>query len=157
VAHEPGLLILDEPFSGLDPINTKVIEGLIRELKEQGTTIIFSTHRMEQVEELCENIALINDGRVVLEDNITTVRKKYQKNIYHLNFIGDAGFLDQVAGLEVLERRPHETIVRIPDGKVPDTLRSIADSGVELLKFELHLPRLNEIFIEVVNNSKVHA
>lgn len=152
IAHNPGLLILDEPFSGLDPVNTKLVEREIFRLKDEGTTIIFSTHRMEQVEELCDHIALMNRGQVVLEDEITKVRKDFQKDVYHISFLGDRHHLENVAGLRILEITDKSAKVELSDGEQDrnQLLRRLADSPLEILSFSLHLPRLNEIFIELV-------
>ena len=89
-------MILDEPFSGLDPVNTKLIEEQIHRLKDEGTTIIFSTHRMEQVEELCDYIALMNKGQRMLEDDITSVRKQFQRDLYRIEFVGNKSELSAI-------------------------------------------------------------
>jgi ABC-2 type transport system ATP-binding protein len=153
VAHEPDLLILDEPFSGLDPVNTRVLEKEIHRMQANGTTIIFSTHRMEQVEELCNYIALINKGNVILEDQIQTVRQQFRKNIYHLEFSGPAEWLDTVPGIEILSRNHSSVMLRpLAEGGDRSLLALLAESPLSVLKFELHLPRLNEIFIELVQD-----
>lgn len=151
VAHEPELLILDEPFSGLDPINTKLIESEIFNLKKKGITIIFSTHRMEQVEELCDYIALIDNGKVKLTDGIQETRKKFQKNIYQLEFSGDAEEINQLTGIRVLDLREKQAQVELLPGRTAKQLmQELVSSPLEVIKFELHLPRLQEIFIELV-------
>lgn len=155
IAHKPSLLILDEPFSGLDPVNTKLIEKEIVRLKDEGTTIIFSTHRMEQVEELCDHIALMNKGQVVLENEITQVRKDFQKDVYHISFLGDKQYLQAVSGLTILELTDKSAKVELAGGNQDrnQLLRRLADSPLEILSFSLHLPRLNEIFIDLVGGS----
>jgi ABC-2 type transport system ATP-binding protein len=153
VAHQPDLLILDEPFSGLDPVNAQLIEDIIVDLNERGTTILFSTHRMEQVEELCDHIGLFNRGKLVLEDDITSVRKQFQRNEYRVDFVGDPTFVHElnVPGLELKSSTERSVTLRIPDDGNPKALmHAIVDSPVEVLKIELHLPRLQEIFIELV-------
>lgn len=158
IAHRPRLLILDEPFSGLDPVNAKLIESEILKLKADGTTIIFSTHRMEQVEELCDYIALINKGQVMLEDDITTVRKNFQKSVYQLDFVGDKAVLDQLKVLKVLESTDKSAKVEITPGfSSRDMLIALAQSPLEILTFQLHLPRLNEIFIELISSEGTHV
>ncbi len=155
VAHDPKLLILDEPFSGLDPVNTQVIESEIKRLKAAGTTIIFSTHRMEQVEELCDNIALINRGKVMLENSIQTVRRQFQKNVYHIEFEGNQADLAALPGLTWISLTDRAGVLQLAEGYTQKQfLRTLIDSPVELLRFEHHLPRLNEIFIELVSKSK---
>jgi ABC-2 type transport system ATP-binding protein len=155
VAHEPQLLILDEPFSGLDPVNTQVIESEIHRMKAQGITIIFSTHRMEQVEELCDNIALINRGKVMLENNIQVVRRQFQKNIYHLGFEGDPAALASVPGIDWISLTEGTGKLQLSAGQTQkQLLQQLIDSPVEIIRFEHHLPRLNEIFIELVSQAK---
>mgnify|MGYP001212068005 CR=1 FL=1 len=155
VAHDPKLLILDEPFSGLDPVNTQVIESEIKRMKAAGTTIIFSTHRMEQVEELCDNIALIDRGRVLLENSIQMVRRQFQKNVYHIEFEGSQAHLTALPGVDWVSLTDRAGILKLAEGYTQkQMLRTLIDSPVELLRFEQHLPRLNEIFIELVSKSK---
>ncbi len=151
VAHEPDLLILDEPFSGLDPVNAKLIEGEIIRLKKQGTTIIFSTHRLEQVEELCDYIALINKGEVMLQDEITKVRKQFQKPMYRIDYVGERSAWQQMSGLKVMDLSDQTAMLRLQEGQDGrDIMRRLIDSPLEILNFELHLPSLTEIFIELV-------
>jgi ABC-2 type transport system ATP-binding protein len=157
VAHRPQLLILDEPFSGLDPVNTRIMEQEIRRMAQEGTTIIFSTHRMEQVEELCQYIALMNRGKMVLEDEIQTVRHQFQKNLYQIAFKGDPALLTQIPNVSIEEMGERQAMLMLAEGQsTNDLLRLLADSPLEILKFELHLPRLNEIFIALVGNEKTH-
>ena len=151
VAHEPKLLILDEPFSGLDPVNAKLIESEIYRLKEQGTTIIFSTHRLEQVEELCDYIALINKGEVMLENEITEVRQQFQRQVYRVDFRGNRSVIQGLAGVKVNELTDKTAMIELQGNTdYKDVLRQLIDSPLEILTFELHLPRLTEIFIELV-------
>ena len=150
VAHSPKLLILDEPFSGLDPVNTQLIKDIILELKGEGTTTIFSTHRMEQVEEMCDYIGLIDNSQVILEDEIWNVKKKYNKNIYNIESEGDLSFIKEMPGLTVLEMKNKHIIIKFGETiSTRDFLLKVIDK-VEITKFELKLPALNEIFIELV-------
>ncbi len=158
VAHQPKLLILDEPFSGLDPVNTKVIEQEIHRMKDQGTTIIFSTHRMEQVEELCDSIALINKGKVILEDEVRNVRRRFQKNLYHLEFQGEAQTLHQLRGVEVTIDTPERATIIFEDRRSQqDILHQLVDLPLEIISFNLSMPRLNEIFIELVSEKQLES
>ncbi|MEM6348665.1 MAG: ATP-binding cassette domain-containing protein [Bacteroidota bacterium] len=151
VGHEPRLLILDEPFSGLDPVNTRIIEQEIRRMAAEGTTIIFSTHRMEQVEELCDEIALMNQGQKILEDPIRGVRQRFQKNLFDLEFIGAVEALSEIAGIKVESSQAGKAQVALQENQNRnDLLRLLADSPLEITKFEQHMPRLNEIFIQLV-------
>jgi ABC-2 type transport system ATP-binding protein len=153
IVHEPKLIILDEPFSGFDPINANLLKDEILELKQRGTTIIFSTHRMESVEELCDNIALINKSKVVLHGEKKEVKNRFKDNSYSVEYIGS---LSPVAnGFEVLDTKIVE------DGLMKSHIRNIQEvpvnqligdliSQVELKSFNENIPSFNEIFIKVV-------
>lgn len=154
VAHKPSLLILDEPFSGLDPINTQLIEDKIRELNQGGTTLIFSTHRMEQVEELCDTIALINNGKVILQDPIDKVRKQFQKDLFHIGYSGDGRELEKVQGVEVLELEESKALIGYPVANSGELLRAISTLELDVTSFSVHQPRLQEIFIEMVQRKE---
>jgi len=154
VGHRPKLLILDEPFSGLDPVNALVIENTMRELKADGTTIIFSTHRLEQVEEFCDKIALINKGKVILEDNVQAIRKKFQKNQYRVEFTGGNAWTAEMPQWDFAEITDTHATIGLQSGQTgKDLLRALVDAPTELLKVELAMPRLTEIFIELVGGT----
>ncbi|MEQ8220945.1 MAG: ATP-binding cassette domain-containing protein [Candidatus Eremiobacterota bacterium] len=155
VAHGPKLLILDEPFSGLDPVNTQLIKDIILELKKEGTTTIFSTHRMEQVEEMCDYIGLIDNSQVILEDEIWNVKKKYNKNIYRIEAEGDMTFVREISGLTLLEMKNKHVTVRFHENFTAKEFLSKVIDKVDITKFELKLPGLNEIFIELVGGGGV--
>lgn len=151
VVHQPKLLILDEPFSGLDPVNTNLIKEEIKELSKQGASIIFSTHRMEQVEEICQHIVLINKGRNVLEGKVADIRQRFKQHLFHIGFDGrlpsDFG---QRAG--IVKAEDDAVTVQLPsDGQHSDALlRYLLDAGVHIRSFHEILPSLNEIFIQQV-------
>jgi len=150
IVHEPTLLILDEPFTGLDPINTSLIQDEIFRLKNLGVTILFSTHRMEQVEEMCEDIILINRGKNVLLGNVNEIRNTYKENLYE---VGYKGTLPQQfnGGLELIKQEDHTAVFRIPDQGTPNQLlQYLIQSGCEIQSFHEILPSLNEIFIRKV-------
>jgi ABC-2 type transport system ATP-binding protein len=150
IVHEPTLLILDEPFTGLDPINTNMIQDEIFRLKNNGVTILFSTHRMEQVEEMCENIILINHGQNVLFGNVQEIRNTYKENLYEVGFKGN---LPQQfnGGLELVKQLDHTAVFRIPDHDTPNhLLQYLMQSGCEIHSFHEILPSINEIFIQQV-------
>jgi ABC-2 type transport system ATP-binding protein len=150
VIHSPKLLILDEPFSGLDPINaTKMREEILR-LHADGTGVIFSTHRMEQVEELCEFIVLINKGQNILEGKVADIRRQFQENRYHLEYRGDLpeGINERA---DILNPTPQSVDLQLKDGeKGNDLLRYLLDAKVEIVGFREVLPSLNEVFIKKV-------
>ena len=145
VLHEPELLIFDEPFSGFDPINVELLKREILELRKKGTTIIFSTHNMSSVEEICDEIALINRSEVVLSGNVKEVRERFKSNTYILNVRKETG------GIEELRIRKEENISN------SDWLTRLA-SQYEILSFTEEIPSMNDIFINTVsgtNTSKV--
>ena len=154
VVHDPKLLILDEPFSGLDPINTNLIKDEINELNRKGTSIIFSTHRMEQVEEICENIVLLNNGKKVLEGNVNQIKEDYKENQYRIGFKGNLNPNQKTDSFEVVSDSDDELIIKIKEGHNPnDLLRELINSGVEIKSYNEILPSLNEIFIKQVGKS----
>ncbi len=153
VIHNPRLLILDEPFSGLDPINTNLIKQEIRQLNERGTSIIFSTHRMEQVEEMCEDIVLINKGENVLQGRVRALKEQFKENRFRVEYEGELpeGLLD-IAQLE--EQHNGQVVFRLQADHSPnELLRHLLDKGLVIHGFNELLPTLNEIFIKQVNES----
>ncbi|MBW3534640.1 MAG: ATP-binding cassette domain-containing protein [Gemmatimonadetes bacterium] len=148
VLHEPDLLILDEPFSGLDPINQDVLEAIVRDLHAAGATVLFSTHLMDQAERLCERVCLISRARKVLDGDLREIKRRERRGVLAVEFEGPDGWIE---GPEVSSRQP------APDGSVHLLLRDGADaqavlrrgvaSGAEIRRFELVEPRLHEIFV----------
>ncbi len=153
VIHEPPLLILDEPFSGLDPINTNLIRNEIYELKQRGVTIIFSTHRMEQVEEVCENIVVINKGQIVLEGSVEDIKQQSKENIFSLKFKGtipDSSFLNKC----IVKIENQEMTLKLDDeDQIKDVFQYLLSKDIPILRFEEVLPTLNEIFIKKVGQA----
>lgn len=150
IVHDPVLLILDEPFTGLDPINSNMIRDEIFRLRDQGVTILFSTHRMEQVEEMCEDIILIHHGKNILQGNVTEIRNRYKEHLYRVNY---AGTLPQnfSSGLELLRSEDHTAVFRLGNDQSPNSLLDyLIRSGCEIHAFQEILPSLNEIFIRQV-------
>lgn len=150
VLHDPELLILDEPFSGLDPINSKLIEDEIHELSTAGKTIIFSTHRMEQVEEICDDIVLVNKGKKILEGSVKELKQRFKENKFRVHFNDEIknGLLDK---LNVVSKKPGEIIVQFEDEhRGNELLKLFVENGVEVTSFNEQLPTINEIFIRNV-------
>ncbi len=150
VLHEPELLILDEPFSGLDPINSELVMEIILELKKVGKTILFSTHRMEQVEKICDSICLINNGEKVLDGNVREVKKSYSKNMLHVAFDGSDAFIDAATSMgkvEVRDRQPKYAELKLLGDTKPKDILSLIGDETNLTRFELAEPSLKEIFI----------
>ncbi|MEL6804764.1 MAG: ATP-binding cassette domain-containing protein [Bacteroidota bacterium] len=154
VIHEPQLLILDEPFSGLDPVNTNRLKAEIRKLHEGGTSIIFSTHRMEQVEEVCEYIALINAGRNVLEGRVHEIREQYKQNYFRVLYEGElpAGF---AAAFNVVTQEDQCLTIAPSEGLTQNQLlQALLNHGISIRAFNEVLPSLNEIFIKLVGEAE---
>lgn len=154
VVHEPKLMILDEPFSGLDPINTNLIKDEIHEMNQKGASIIFSTHRMEQVEQICEEIALINKGEIILEGNVAQIKKENKDNLFRLGF--DGAFPSDMVGDSFQVIHDDETSVLIQASEGHDSnelLKGLLDRNITLRSFQEVLPSLNEIFIKKVGQS----
>lgn len=153
VLHEPALLILDEPFSGLDPVNTNMMKQEIRRLKENGTTILFSTHRMEQVEEICEKIALINRGSLVLEGNIAAIKQKYKDYLYEFVFEGDRR--PDLAEEHLFPTTDVDAVV-VQLNSLEEAnfkMKTWMNEGTIIREFREILPSINDIFIKLVTSS----
>jgi len=152
VVHRPMLLILDEPFSGLDPINTNLIKEEIRKLRDEGASIIFSTHRMEQVEEICEDIVLINQGRNVLEGDVGQIRDDFKENLFRISFEGDLPDLPDI--FEIVDRQKGAFTVRMEESRESDKLLMfLLQKGIHITAFQEILPSLNQIFIRQVEST----
>ena len=139
VVHKPSLMILDEPFSGFDPVNAEIIRKEILRLKEEGATIILSTHNMESVEELCDDIALINKARLVITGGVQDIRRKYGNNNVELVYTDSDG-------------RHTEVLPRETDGA--STLQTYIDKGVAINSYKELMPRMNDIFIKLVTEQQ---
>jgi ABC-2 type transport system ATP-binding protein len=153
VLHEPRLLIFDEPFTGFDPLNTKIIKNEILFLREKGATIIFSTHNMESVEELCDNITLIDKAKTILEGSVDDIRKQWAANEYDLIIDGDVK-IEGNGHYKILHQNNdnNKSTIRLKTtSKIPtnDILQIIMKSG-NIISFNPSLPSMNEIFIRVV-------
>jgi ABC-2 type transport system ATP-binding protein len=148
VIHRPPLVILDEPFSGLDPMNAGIVKDIMLEMRDQGSTIVLSTHRMEQVERMCESICLIDKGRNVLDGDLRAIKQSYGKNTLRIEFTGPDGFLSHPAVASV-NRFGSGAEAKLKPGADPqETLKAAVESGAQITRFELLEPSLNDIFIE---------
>lgn len=148
--HEPELVIIDEPFSGLDPVNTLMVKDLLVELHRKGVTVIMSTHQMHQVEELCDRILLINHGRPVLYGDLEGIRKEYAGNAV---LIRSPGELPEIPGTDCIDRHNGLSRIALSPGVTPQqVLHDLVDQGVILEQFEIARPTLDEIFIRVVQS-----
>jgi ABC-2 type transport system ATP-binding protein len=151
VLHEPDLLILDEPFSGLDPVNANVLKDIILEYHRKGHTIIFSTHQMDTVEKLCDHICLINKGRVLLEGTLGSVKQRYGKNGVSLSFTGDGTYLHTLPEVASFQDNGNEVFLRLKDGVDPGRVLDAARARLSVTRFELAEPSVYDIFIEQVS------
>jgi ABC-2 type transport system ATP-binding protein len=155
VIHDPSLIILDEPFSGLDPINSNLIKDEIYALKEKGVSILFSTHRMEQVEEICEKIVLVNKGKKILDGDVNSIKQSYKENIYSVKFNGTVDYsLIKNPHFNIINQINNELIIKLAPEKSPNfLLTSLLNEGIEIHYFNEVLPSLNEIFIKKVEQN----
>lgn len=152
VLHHPDLLILDEPFSGLDPINSKLIEDEIREMSQAGKTIIFSTHRMEQVEEICDEIVLVNKGKKILEGGVNELKQRFKQNRFHISYSGTMNDT-LLQNLNVVEQQTESVTVQFDEAhKGNELLKRFVEQGVQVTSFNELLPSINEIFIRQVQS-----
>jgi len=150
VVHQPELIILDEPFAGLDPVNTKLLKDIMLEIKEKGGTIIFSTHRMEQIEMICDNICLINKAEKVLEGNLSQIKKQYGKNTVLLEYEGEGGFIKSFPEIEKIDDYGKFMEIKLREKADPQRLLSELVGKIKINKYEIKEPTLNAIFIEKV-------
>ena len=154
VVHKPKLLILDEPFTGLDPINTTLIKDEIRQLNEAGTSIIFSTHRMEQVEEMCDYIVLINHGKNVLYGEVQAIKNEYKQNLFRVETAAEIP-ADFDQRFSVVGRPNGSVTVQLEsENQSNDLLRYLIDRQIRVTRFEEILPTFNEIFIRRVGETQ---
>jgi ABC-2 type transport system ATP-binding protein len=151
VLHDPGLIVMDEPFSGLDPVNAVLVEKTLLELKDQGKAILFSTHRMDQVEKLCDTICLVNNGRAVLAGRVREIKATYERNRVIMEFEGSAAFLESAEIEEAKNYSGHAEIKLHPHGDAQKLLHEAA-SMATIYRFELVEPSLEEIFIKTVGD-----
>jgi ABC-2 type transport system ATP-binding protein len=147
--HEPGLIVMDEPFSGLDPVNAVLVEKTLLELKSQGRAILFSTHRMDQVEKLCDSICLIDNGAAVLAGNLREIKKGYERNRVIVEFEGSSAFLNSEEIAEAKNFSGHAEIKLKPHGDAQKLLHEAA-AVATIYRYELVEPSLEEIFIQTV-------
>lgn len=155
VLHNPKLLILDEPFSGLDPVNTEMIKSEIYHLNQQGVTILFSTHRMEQVEEICNNIVLINKGNVVIEGAVKDIKNRFRKNHFEIAFSTDAA-IENTDLFRVIDSKPNTCRIQVRDDVSNNrVLQYFIDGGYQIATFREILPSLHEVFISLVKTAEL--
>jgi ABC-2 type transport system ATP-binding protein len=152
IIHDPQLIILDEPFAALDPVNTELMKKMFFDLKEQGKAIMLSTHQMNQVEELCDRVLMINKGQAVLYGDLAEVKSKYQSNSVLLEYKGELGAIPGVTG----QRMRKGYVELVLDGKTTpqQLLQNLVNRGITISRFEIATPPLNDIFIKIVGKDE---
>jgi len=156
IAHDPDIYIFDEPFSGLDPINSEMLKDIVIDLRDQGKTILFSTHRMEQVEQMCDEICLFNKGRAVLKGDLRDIKKSFGKNTINIEFQGDSSFLDELENVRINNRSTNFAEIRVLNGQDMQQILKTAMDHAEIFKFERIEPSLTEIFISTVGEDNIN-
>ena len=151
LAHHPELLIVDEPFSGLDPLNTQLVKDLLLDLQRSGVTIVMSTHQMHQVEEMCSRLLLVNRGQIVLYGSLQEIQNQFAENAVLVQSPQD---IPPLPGIEAIERRNSSWLIRLSPGVAPNqALQGLVASGIEIERFEIAAPSLDEIFVRVVKGA----
>lgn len=152
ILHRPPLVLFDEPFSGLDPVNQDFFKEIIRELQEEGTTILLSAHQMNLVEELCDSIFLINHGREVLSGNLREIKDSYREDVVELRYSPgeESGFLGEIPGLRILDEQPGRALMRYSGAAGINSLLGELAAGLTINAVTVEKPPLHEIFIETV-------
>lgn len=156
IAHDPDIYIFDEPFSGLDPINSETLKEIIIELRHHNKTVLFSTHRMEQVEQMCDDICLFNQGKAVLNGELREIKQSYGKNTINIEFRGDPHFLDTLEDVRVNNRSTNFAELRLLNGRDEQALLKQVMEHVAVNRFEFVEPSLTEIFISTVGEDNVN-
>ncbi|KOP65104.1 sodium ABC transporter ATP-binding protein [Bacillus sp. FJAT-18019] len=153
VVHDPQILILDEAFSGLDPVNVELLKSTVKELRDKGTSILFSTHRMEHVEELCKNITILHSSNTVVKGNLKEIKSKYPREEVVLGTSGDVQGLEALPGVTEVKRTEDGYSIRISQVDAAQSILNTAMSQSTIHRFEIKEPTLNQIFIKAVGES----
>ena len=147
--HDPAFVVLDEPFSGLDPVNVRLMKDVVAELGDSGVAIMFSTHQMTDVEELCDRVVMVDDGRVVLDGLLAEIKRRFASNKV---FVASDQDPEAIDGVLESRREGVGYVLRLASGHAPEeVLRSLLDHGARIDRFELATPSLEEIFLRVVD------
>lgn len=157
VLHQPEVLIVDEPLSGLDPVATDVMREALLDLRRSGATIVLSSHQMDTVERLCDRVALINRGEKILDGAVSEIKARYGKNTVALAFEGDGGFIASLPGVAKVTDFGQYLEVRLADGQDPQPLLREVASRLKLRRFEIVEPSLHDIFVESVTGHGMEA
>ena len=152
IIHDPQLVILDEPFAGLDPVNTELLKEIILDLRNQGKAIILSTHRINEVEELCDRIFMINRGQNVLYGELVEIKSTYRNNSILLEFEGELPHLEEITGRH--DYRDHSELFFDRETPPHKVLEQLINQGVRISRFEVSTPSLNDIFLQLVEKEQ---
>ncbi|MBW7989375.1 MAG: ATP-binding cassette domain-containing protein [Planctomycetes bacterium] len=151
--NEPELLILDEPFAGLDPLNTDLIKAIMLEMRDEGKTIIFSTHVMHEAEKLCDSILLINKGRAILDDSLANIKSHRSSNIVSAELEGDTDFIERLPKVKAVKSEGHSFEITLADNADTQQLLKALVERLRVHRFEVKVPSLHEIFVDLVGAS----
>ena len=151
--NEPELLILDEPFAGLDPLNTDLIKAIMLEIRDEGKTIIFSTHVMHEAEKLCDSILLINKGRAILDDSLANIKSRRSSNVVSTELEGDTDFIERLPEVKRVKSEGHSIEITLSDKADTQQLLKVLVERLRVHRFEVKVPSLHEIFIDLVGAS----
>jgi ABC-2 type transport system ATP-binding protein len=151
--NEPELLILDEPFAGLDPLNTDLIKAIMLEMRDEGRTIIFSTHVMHEAEKLCDSILLINKGRAILDDSLANIKSRRSSNVVSAELEGDTDFIERLPEVKRVKSEGHSIEITLADNADTQQLLKVLVERLRVHRFEVKVPSLHEIFIDLVGAS----
>ena len=151
--NEPDLLILDEPFAGLDPLNTDLLKAIMREMRNEGKTIIFSTHVMHEAEKLCDSILLINKGRAILDDSLANIKSRRSSNIVSAELEGDTDFIEKLPIVRAVESDGNNFEITLSDSADTQQLLKALVERLQVQRFEVKVPSLHEIFVDLVGTS----
>jgi len=158
ILHDPDFIILDEPFSGLDPVNTKLLKDIILEMKERGKVIIFSTHLMDFAEKMCDHIAMIDHGKIILKGSLKEIKSKFAQKNVSLNYEGDISFLNGSGIIEKIENFGNTTGIRLKDSKhTQELLRMLVDKNIIVKRFDANEISLHEIFLELAGSDELNT
>ncbi len=156
IIHDPEIYIFDEPFRGLDPINSETLKEVVLELRDKEKTILLATHRMEKIEQMCDDICLFNRGKKVLDGNLRQIKQSFGKNTILMEFEGNPGFLNQLGDVRINNRSNNFAEIRMLDGQSPQDILTEAINHVNIHKFESVEPSLQEIFISTVGEDNIN-
>lgn len=158
ILHDPDFIILDEPFSGLDPVNTNLLKDIILEMKQKGKVIIFSTHLMDFAEKMCDYIAMIDHGKIILKGSLNEIKSKFAKRNVSLNYEGDISFLQNNPIIEKIENFGNSTGIRLKESsQTQEFLKMLVEKNVIVKKFDANDISLHEIFLELAGNEDLSA